>query len=120
MRQIIFFKTKVLALVLTIAALAAGQSAWAASTWSVTSSTSSGITTFTITRSESTAAETVHYRTVSLSAIEGQHFTAVSGTLNFAADETSKTVSVTERTATGMFQYAAGSGSNGYRPYRNL
>ncbi len=118
MRQIIFFKTKVLALVLTIAALAAGQSAWAASTWSVTSSTSSGITTFTITRSESTAAETVHYRTVSLSAIEGQHFTAVSGTLNFAADETSKTVSVTERTATGMFQYAAGSGSNGYRQYR--
>jgi len=96
MRQIIFFKTKVLALVLTIAALAAGQSAWAASTWSVTSSTSSGITTFTITRSESTAAETVHYRTVSLSAIEGQHFTAVSGSLTFTAGQTSKTVTVTE------------------------
>ena len=101
---------KVLALVLTIAALAAGHgSAWAASTFSVTSSTSAGITTFTITRSENTTAETVHYRTVSLSALEGQHFNAVSGTLNFAADETSKTVSVTERTVTGMFNNLANS-----------
>ena len=118
MRQFISFKTKVLALVLTIAALAAGQSAWAASTWSVTSTTSGTTTTFTITRSESATAETVRYRTVSLSALEGQHFTAVSGTLTFAADETRKTVSVTERTDTGMFQYAAGSGSSGYRQYR--
>ena len=119
MRQFIFFKTKVLALVLTIAALAVGQSAWAASTWSVTSSTSGTTTTFTINRSGDTSiAETVRYRTVSLSALEGQNFNAVSGTLNFAADETSKTVSVTERTATGMFQYAAGSGSSGYRLYR--
>ena len=108
----------IIATLLTIAALAAGQSAWAASTWSVTSSTSAGITTFTITRSESTSAETVRYRTVSLSAMEGQHFTAVSGSLAFSAGQTSKTVSVTERTATGMFQYAAGSGSSGYRQYR--
>ena len=119
MRQIIFFKTKVLALVLTIAALAAGQSTWAASTWSVTSSTSAGITTFTITRSENTTAETVHYRTVSLSALEGQNFNTANGTLTFAVGETSKTVSVTERTATtGMFKYAASSGSSGYRQYR--
>ena len=119
MRQIIFFKTKVLALVLTIAALAAGQSAWAASTWSVTSTTSGTTTTFTVTRSGDTSvAETVRYRTVSLSALEGQHFAAVSGTLNFAADETSKTVTVAERTATEMFMYAAGSGSSGYRLYR--
>ncbi len=81
---------------LTIAALVAGQSTWAASTWTLTSSTSAGITTFTITRSESTAAETVYYRTVSLSAIEGQHFTAVSGSLAFSAGQTSKTVNVTE------------------------
>ncbi len=87
---------RVLALVLTIAALAAGQSAWAASTFTLTSSTSAGITTFTITRSESTATETVYYRTVSLSAIEGQHFTAVSGSLTFTAGQTSKTVTVTE------------------------
>ena len=120
MRQFIFFKTKVLATVLTIAALAAGHgSAWAASTFTVTSSSSSGTTTFTISRSGDTSvAETVRYRTVSLSAMEGQHFNAASGTLTFAADETSKTVSVTERTATGMFQYAAGSGSSGYRQYR--
>ena len=120
MRQFISFKTKVLALVLTIAALAAGQQrAWAASTWSVTSSTSGTTTTFTVTRSGDTSvAETVRYRTVSLSALEGQHFTAVSGTLNFAADETSKTVTVAERTATEMFMYAAGSGSSGYRLYR--
>lgn len=110
MRQLIFLKTKVLALVLTIAALAAGQSAWAASTWSVTSSTSAGITTFTITRSESTAAETVHYRTVSLSAIEGQHFTAVSGILTFAAGQTSKTVTVTEGNPNAeVYRYQTGS-----------
>ena len=104
---------------LTIAALAVGQSAWAASTWSVTSSTSGTTATFTITRSGDTSvAETVRYRTVSLSAIEGQHFTAVSGSLTFADGETSKTVNVTERTATGMYQYAASSGSSGYRQYR--
>ncbi|MCR5828063.1 MAG: hypothetical protein K6G53_06570 [Bacteroidales bacterium] len=94
---------------LTIAALAAGQSAWAASTFTVTSSTSSGITTFTITRSESTSAETVYYRTVSLSALEGQHFTAVSGTLTFAASETSKTINVTEGTpGTDAYKYQDG------------
>ena len=118
MRRLTNILHQVLAAVLTIAALAVGQSARAASTWNVTSSTSGTTTTFTITRSESTAAETVHYRTVSLSAIEGQNFNAISGTLTFAADETSKTVSVTERTATGMFQYAAGSGGSGYRQYR--
>lgn len=118
MRRLTNILHQVLATVLTIAALAAGQQAWAASTWSVTSTTSGTTTTFTITRSESATAETVRYRTVSLSALEGQHFTAVSGTLTFAADEKSKTVSVTERTGTGMFQYAAGSGSSGYRQYR--
>ena len=119
MRRLNIIRTKALALVLTIAALTAGQSsAWAANTFSVTSSTSAGITTFTITRSESTAAETVHYRTVSLSALEGQNFNAANGTLTFAVGETSKTVTVTERTATGMFKYAASSGSSGYRQYR--
>jgi len=110
MRQLIFLKTKVLALVLTIAALAVGQSAWAASTWSVTSSTNAGITTFTITRSENTAAETVYYRTVSLSAIEGQHFTAVSGSLTFTAGQTSKTVTVTEGNPNAeVYRYQTGS-----------
>ena len=95
---------------LTIAALVAGQSAWAASTFTVTSSTSAGITTFTITRSESTSAETVYYRTVSLSAIEGQHFTAVSGSLAFSAGQTSKTVTVTESNpASDAYKYQTGS-----------
>lgn len=87
-------KNKILAALIAI--LAFGQGAMAASAWSLTSTTSSGITTFTITRSESTAAETVYYRTVSLSAIEGQHFTAVSGSLTVSAGQTSKTVTVTE------------------------
>jgi len=95
---------------LTIAALAAGQSARAASTWTLTSSTSAGITTFTITRSESTSAETVYYRTVSLSALEGQHFTAVSGSLTFTAGQTSKTVTVTEGNPdVEVYRYQTGS-----------
>ena len=95
---------------LTIAALTAGQSARAASTWNVTSTTNAGITTFTITRSESTAAETVHYRTVSLSALEGQHFTAVSGTLTFTAGQTSNTVTVTEGNPDAeVYRYQTGS-----------
>ena len=76
----------------------------------MTSSTSAGFTTFTITRSESTAAETVHYRTVSLSAIEGQHFTAVSGSLTFTAGQTSKTVTVTEGNPDAeVYRYQTGS-----------
>ena len=115
MKQPTNIKTKVLALVLTIAALAAGQSAWAASTWSVTSSTSAGITTFTITRSESATDETVYYRTVSLSAIEGQHFTAVSGSLTFTAGQTSKTVSVTEAVPSDAVYKVYNSNSRVYR-----
>ncbi len=106
---------RVLALVLTIAALAAGQSAWAASTFTLTSSTSAGITTFTITRSESTAAETVYYRTVSLSALEGQHFTAVSGSLTFTAGQTSKTVTVTEAAPSDAVYKVYNSNSRAYR-----
>lgn len=105
---------QVLALVLTIVAVAAGQSsARAASTFTVTNSGS----TFTITRSGNTAvSETVNYRTVSLSAIEEQHFTAASGTLAFAADETSKTVTVTESTpGTDAYKYQTGSASRTYR-----
>ena len=62
------FKQKVLAAVLTIAALAVGQgSAWAENTWSVSNTSGS---TFTIIRSgDLSVAETVCFRTVSLSAI---------------------------------------------------
>lgn len=100
----------ILTALLTIAALVAGQSTWAASTFIVTSTTSAGITTFTITRSESTSAETVYYRTVSLSALEGQHFTAVSGSLTFAAGQTSKTVTVMEGNPDAeVYRYQTGS-----------
>jgi len=82
--------TVLLALIVSVAANA--------STYSVTSSTSGTTTTFTITRTSSTTSETVRYRTVSLTAVEGQHFNAVSGDITFAAGESSKTVEVTERT----------------------
>ena len=95
---------------LTIAALTAGQSARAASTFIVTSSTSAGNTTFTITRNTNATAETVYYRTVSLSALEGQHFNAVSGSLTFAAGQTSKTVTVMEGDPDAeVYRYQTGS-----------
>ena len=80
--------------------LMAGSSAFAASNFTITSSTSGSSTRFIVTRSgEGTnAAETVRYRTVGLSAYAGQHFTAQSGTLNFAAGKTALTNTVTETT----------------------
>ncbi|MBQ7494820.1 MAG: hypothetical protein IJT75_03515, partial [Bacteroidaceae bacterium] len=105
---------KVLAAALTIAALVAGQSsARAAGTFTVTNSGS----TFTVTRSGNTAvAETVNYRTVSLSAIAGQHFTAVSGELTFDAEHNTRTVTVEEKTPTAdAYKYQTGSASRTYR-----
>ena len=92
---------KVLALVLTIAALATGQTAWAESTWTVevtSHNDNTNVTTFTITRSEKTYAQKVLYRTVGLTAYAGQNFTAVSGELEFLANEDTKTGTVTEKT----------------------
>ena len=95
MKPLTKFKSQVLTLVLTIVALMVGQSAWAANTWTVKYVTSSG--KFKISRSGDTSiSETVQYRTVSLSALAGQHFTAKTGTLTFGPDQTEKEVSVTE------------------------
>ena len=108
------FMQKVLAAVLTIAALAAGHtSASAAGTFTVTNSGS----TFTITRTSNTdATEKVLYRTVSLSAIAGQHFTAVSGELTFDAEHNTCTVTVEEKTPTAdAYKYQTGSASRTYR-----
>ena len=73
--------------------------------------------TFTITRSESWKQQTVAYRTVSVTAVEGIHFTAAQGTLTFNVGDTSKTVTVTE-TAVGdipvRYRYQSGT----YREYR--
>ena len=54
--------------------------------------------TFTVTRSSGTATETVHYRTVGLSAYGGQHFTGTSGSLTFDPGVTNLSVTVTEQT----------------------
>ena len=56
--------------------------------------------TFTVSRDDTTAAETVNYRTVSLSAYAGQHYTAKSGTLTFPAGQSAVTNTVTETTPT--------------------
>ena len=112
MRQTI--TQKVLALALTIAALAAGQSAAAqVGTFTVTNTSGS---TFTITRTSNTeATEKVMYRTVSLSAIAGTHFTAASGMLTFDADNNTRTVTVTESgSATDAYKYQTSS-SRDYR-----
>ena len=97
MKPINTFKQKVLALMLTMAALAAlHTSAWAAGTFSVTSATSGTTTTFTITRTDATTAQEVRYRTVDITALRPYHYDGAAGRLTFAVGETSKTVTVTE------------------------
>ena len=112
------FTTKVLALVLTIAALATGQrSAFAAENgWEISSSTSGSVTTFTISRTNTAVAETVKYRFVNLSAYAGQHYnvtkvngansSALTGEFTFAAgDAESRTIQVTESAGSGAYSY---------------
>jgi hypothetical protein len=112
-------KQKVFSILALLLVATSWQGVCAANIFSVTRTTSGTTTTFTITRSngDTSVAETVYYRTVSLSALDGQNFTGVSGTLTFNAGETTKTVNVTELTATGMFKYAAGY-SSWNRSYR--
>ena len=112
------FTTKVLALVLTIAALATGQrSAFAAENgWDISSSTSGTVTTFTISRTNTAVAETVKYRFVNLSAYAGQHYnvtkvngansSALTGEFTFAAGDTeSRTIQVTESAGSEAYSY---------------
>ena len=86
-----------------------------ASNFTVTSSTSGSGARFIVTRDDTTAAETVNYRTVSISAYAGQHYTAKSGTLTFPAGQTAVTNTVTERTPSAD-AYRFQTGSN--RSYR--
>ena len=88
------------ALTLAVAILVAGQSAWAqVGTFTVEYITGG---TFKVTRTSNTSAtETVLYRTVSLSAFAGMHFTAESGELNFDAMHNEITVTITETAPTG-------------------
>ena len=108
------FKSRFLALILTIMALAVGQSAWAIGTFTVTNTT--GTSKFVITRTSNTSAtETVYYRTVSLSAIAGQHFTDTYGSLTFDADHNTREVEVTESTpSSDVYKYQT-STSRSYR-----
>ena len=102
------FLNRILALVLTIVALMTGQEAWAESSWTVTNSNGSS-NTFTIKRSEKGYAQTVHFRTISLSAYAGQHFTAVNMDYTFPANEDEKTVTVTEMNpSTNAYKYQTG------------
>ena len=74
-----------------LAALLLSAASAPASTFSVSGSGNS----FTISRSgDTSAAETVLYRTVPLSAFPGQHYTAKSGTLAFAPGQTSTNITV--------------------------
>ncbi len=108
---------QVLTLVLTIAALAVGQSAWAASSFTIDASYNSSThkTTFTITRTGNTAlAETIDWRVVSLSAIAGQHFTVddqsgYDGTATFSAGISTASVTISENTpGTDAYKYQTG------------
>lgn len=102
------FLNRILALVLTIVALMTGQEAWAESSWTVTNSNGSS-NTFTIKRSEKGYEQTVHFRTISLSAYAGQHFTAVNMDYTFPANEDEKTVTVTEMNpSTNAYKYQTG------------
>ena len=94
--------------------LVIGQTALAANTWTVEYLNGK----FKISRSGDTSfSETVQYRTVSLSALAGQHFTAKTGTLTFGPDLTEMEVSVAE-TASGNVAEQYHFQRNTYRAYR--
>lgn len=101
--------------------LAIGNTAFAASTFKVT--TPQNNNTFRITRTGNTAVqETIDWRVVSLSAIEGIHYSGIqggqagvySGTVTFAANETYKEITINELTPSDAYMYQNG----GTRKYR--
>ncbi|MBO7137624.1 MAG: hypothetical protein J6V92_04070, partial [Bacteroidaceae bacterium] len=102
MKQV--FKTKVLAAVLTIVALATGQQANAECSFTIYEPTVSGNTArFRVDRrgdGSDTYVQTVYYRTVNITAFAGQHYTAASGQLNFGPNDNTKYVNVEELTPT--------------------
>ena len=89
------YSRSTLAVMVAVAGVAAVAHA---SNFTITSSTSGSYARFIVTRDDATAAETVRYRTVSLSAYAGQHFTSDYGTLTFPAGQTAVTNTITERT----------------------
>lgn len=99
--------------------LAAGFTARAEGTWSVSETSynsSTKTTTFTISRTETTYEQKVLYRTVGLTAYNGQHFTETYGELTFQAGTPSMTVQVTEKTPTaGAYLYQNGNTVRSYK-----
>ena len=88
---------------------------WAETTFVLSSQTTNNQTTFTVTRVGDMPQQTVYYRTVSLSAMEGQHFTANTGILNFPAGQVSAPVLVPELTPSGMYRYQQAGTTRDYR-----
>ena len=97
--------------------LAIGNTAWAASSFTVAIQSGS---TFRITRTGNTSvSETVDWRVVSLSAIAGVHFTGYngnySGTVTFNVNDTYKDVTISESNpGDNAYKYQTGS-SRSYR-----
>ena len=90
-------QSKVLAVLMTLAAIAVGQNALAQSSYKVTSTTNGNVTTFKIERSGFlNIEETVYYRTVNLTAVAGKHYTATAGSLTFPPNIDKMYVEVSE------------------------
>lgn len=101
--------TFIVGVALLLATLTLGQTAQAATNWSISSNTSGNVTTYTVTRTGALPAQAVIYRTVSLSAMAGQHFNEANATLNFPANVMSQSFTVDESTTpTGMYRYQEG------------
>lgn len=96
-------------------ALSVCSHAWATTVFSISSQTVNNQTTFTVTRIGDMPQQTVFFRTVSLSAMEGQHFTANTGILNFPAGQVSAQVPVPELTPSGMYHYQQAGTTRDYR-----
>ena len=72
---------------LIVAAMAVGQSEVKASNWTVYGSNSATTLYILVNRDHQDYDETIYYRVVGLSAIDGQHFTAVSGSMTIQKDK---------------------------------
>ena len=83
---------------LGVCALVGVQNIWAAQSFSIEVSGN----TFIITRTDTSYVQVVNYHTVSLSALEGKHFTKKSGQLTFGRGEAEQRVSVTETPITSV------------------
>jgi len=98
--------------------LAAGFTARAEGSWTVEETSynsSTKTTTFTISRTETTYEQKVLYRTVGLTAYNGQHFTETYGELTFQAGTPSMTVQVTEKTSpANAYKFQQGSTERSY------